>query len=206
MAYIAKLTNAGGVSTLTRYVDMLAGNAAYDPNAFQSIATFTVSGSATNGVTFSAIPQTYTHLQLRVFARTLTASNTEAMYLYNFNNNTGATGSSTHYITGDGGTVYAGANLNQYSSYLGTMPAASALASTFGASITDILDYTNTNKNKTLRTLWGYDRNGAGEVGLTSNLPLTLPGTGAITTLTVSLTGGNYFAANSNMALYGIKG
>jgi hypothetical protein len=206
MAYIAKLSNSGGVKSLTRYVSALAGNEAYVENSYESIASSTVSGTTTGSVTFSSIPQTYSHLQLRVFARTLTVATTEAMYLYNFNNNSGSTGSSTHYLTGDGATVYVGANLNQYSSYLGTMPAASALASTFGVSITDVLDYTNTNKNKTLRTLFGYDRNGAGELGLVGNVPLTLPGTAAVTTLTVALTGGNYFAAGSNMALYGIRG
>jgi hypothetical protein len=34
--------------------------------------------------------------------------------------------------------------------------------------ITDILDYTNTNKNKTIKSISGYDKNGGGAVMISS--------------------------------------
>lgn len=203
---VYKLSNAGGLTSKMQYTSMLAGNTVFNPSGYESIATYVISGTSTGNVTFNSIPQTYSHLQLRVSARTLTASNSEAVYLYNFNNNSGSTGSATHTISGDGALTYANGFTGQYSSFIGNFPAANATSNAFGVSITDILDYANTNKNKTLRTLFGYDRNGGGEVGLVSNLPLTLPGTSAITTLTVSLTGGNFFTANSHIALFGIRG
>lgn len=174
--------------------------------AYDSIASSVVSGSSTGSVTFNSIPQTYTHLQLRVLARSLTSSASEALYLYNFNNNSGSTGSANHTLSGDGATVYANGYTGQYSSFIANIPAATSTANSFGVSITDIFDYANTNKNKTLRSLFGFDVNGAGTIGLSSNAPLTLPGTSAITTLTVSLTGGSYLQAGTSIALYGIKG
>jgi hypothetical protein len=37
MAYIAKLSNSGGVKSLNRYVSALAGNEAYVENSYESI-------------------------------------------------------------------------------------------------------------------------------------------------------------------------
>lgn len=171
---------------------------------YESISTITVSGSSTANVTFNSIPQTYTHLQVRILARTLTASASEPMYLYNLNNNSGSTGSAVHYLTGNGTSVIAGSLTAQYSAFVGTVPAASSTSNTFGVTILDILDYTNTNKNKTLRSLGGFDANGSGQVEFISNLPVTLPGTAAVSTLTFA-TSGN-MTAGSSFALYGIKG
>jgi len=46
---------------------LLAGNAAFNPSSFESIATAT--GSGQTSVTFSSIPSTYKHLQIRIIAR-----------------------------------------------------------------------------------------------------------------------------------------
>jgi hypothetical protein len=207
MTPVYKLSAPGTLVTgRMEYKSMLAGNPVFSPSSYESIASYTISGTTTGSVTFTNIPQTFQHLQLRIFARSLTAATNEALYLYNYNNNAGSTGSATHSLSGDGNLTYANGYTGQYSSFIATLPAASSTASAFGVSITDILDYTNTNKNKTLRTLYGYDANGSGTIGFASNLPLTLPGTAAITTLSPSLTGGNYLAAGSVIALYGIKG
>jgi hypothetical protein len=67
--------------------------------------------------------------------------------------------------------------------------------------IIDILDYTNTNKNKTMRSISGFDRNGGGTVGIWSVLYST--NTNAITSLILS-GGGSYIANGSRFDLYGI--
>ena len=67
----------------------------------------------------------------------------------------------------------------------------------------DILDYTNTNKNKTVRVLQGFDENGSGVVAFNSFLYST--NTNAITSLTLT-SSGTSFAQYSSFALYGIKG
>ena len=69
--------------------------------------------------------------------------------------------------------------------------------------VTDILDYTDTNKLTTVRTLGGYDVNGAGQFGLFSNL---WNNTAAVSTITLRIVGGTNFAQYSEFALYGIKG
>ena len=64
----------------------------------------------------------------------------------------------------------------------------------------DILDYTNTNKNKTIRAIAGFDANGSGTAGLWSSVYLD---TSAITSIAVGTANSN-FAAGSRLDLYGI--
>jgi len=165
------------------------------------IASVNGTGSATS-VTFSSIPQTFTHLQIRGFIRTAYASAFDTIYAYNYNNNTGSTGSAYHLLYGDGSSVAAGSGTGSFSTPLGYCPGNSATANVYGVMVFDILDYTNTNKNKTTRTLFGYDNNGSGQVGLTSGLPLTLPGTAAVTSLSLVFNGN--ITTASRFDLYGI--
>ena len=76
-------------------------------------------------------------------------------------------------------------------------------ANSFGAYVVDVLDYANTNKYKTVRTLGGKDLNGSGQEGLYSNL---WKNTNAITDITLKVVGGSNFVQYSHFALYGIKG
>jgi hypothetical protein len=73
----------------------------------------------------------------------------------------------------------------------------------FGAGVTDILDYTNTSKNTTVRALGGADANGSGSIDLTSAAWLN---TNAVTSITLTTNNGSTFTAGSSFALYGIKG
>lgn len=172
----------------------------------QFIARGLSSGGAGNAgaiFNFTSIPQTYTHLQLRGFIRTTNATVEDTVYAYNFNNDGNSTGSAYHLLAGTGSGVSASGSTGSFSSVLGFAPAANANANVYGAFILDILDYANTNKNKTLRVLCGYDNNGSGTIGLHSNVPLTRPGTNAITTLSI-LCNGN-ITADSRLDLYGIS-
>ena len=167
------------------------------------IASQTVGSGGATSITFSSIPQNFTHLQLRATLRTTNASVQDIIYAYNFNNNGGSTGSAYHLLTGDGSLASSSGGTGSFSSLLGYAPANNATAGVYGSLILDILDYTNTNKNKTLRSISGYDNNGSGVVSLFSSLPLTLPGTAAVTTLSI-LCNGN-ITANSRFDLYGIQ-
>jgi hypothetical protein len=124
------------------------------------------------------------------------------MYAYNYNNNTNSTGSAFHFLIGDGATAQTSAGTGSYSTAFGYCPGASAPANVYGSFVMDILDYTNTNKNKTIRTLFGHDNSGNGWVGLTSGLPLTLPGTGAVTSLSFVFNGN--ITALSRFDIYGV--
>jgi hypothetical protein len=70
--------------------------------------------------------------------------------------------------------------------------------------IFDILDYTNTNKYKTVRMLGGVDFNGSGEVDFMSGLWLN---TSAITRIDfLPSYQSTQFQQYSSFALYGIRG
>lgn len=204
--YIYKMSNAGGMSTVTRYTDMLAGNATFVPwapaGAYESIATVTLSSTATT-VTFSSIPQTYQHLQLRAINRT-DAAGAGSWQSMRFNGSTSSY--NNHTLKGDGSSASAGyENLGDRINF-GETAGNGAASGVFGVQIIDILDYTSTSKTKTTRALEGYDNNGSGAIFLRSGLWYATPA--AITSITVGPQNfsGVAYLANTQFALYGIKG
>jgi len=84
---------------------MLAGNTAFNPSSFESIATATGTGSS-GVITFSSIPSTYQHLQLRWIARTTDATSGFESILIRYNGVT-STSYGYHYIEANGSTVSA---------------------------------------------------------------------------------------------------
>ena len=191
--YIYKMSNAGGMATVTRYTDMLAGNTTWVPwepeGAYDSLAAVTLS-AATSSITFAGIPSTYKHLQIR-FIGISSASNPDINLTYN-----GDTGSNyrIHILRGFGGGTAQG------ESY--AVSAITAfVSSVFVAGVTDILDYASTTKTKVARTLVGYDLNGGGAVGLWSHL---WTGTSTINSITLTASTGN-INQHSQFTLYGVK-
>lgn len=172
--------------------------------SFESIATATGTGSS-GSVTFSNIPGTFAHLQLRFITRNDTSSGTSRDILLRLNG-ASATGTyKTHSLRGDGATVTAdtdaqGGNGTQF--WVGASPNSSATTNTFSATVIDILDYANTNKNTTVRSLGGNDMNGSGNINFHSALYLA---TTAITSIEIYAGAGNW-VTGSHFALYGIKG
>ena len=201
MTPVYKLSANSVKNGRTVYGSMLAGNTAYvipfEPSgAYDSIATANGTGSSAV-LTFSSIPATYTHLQIRFNG--LSSSN--ATLTVRYNSDTGSN-YGVHYMLGNGASPSAGAETTQTLMTLyGSVPLAAASSQT-GTSIIDILDYANTNKYKTLRSLSGYDSNGSGFVGLTSGLWIS---TSAITSITLTANAGNW-TTTTTAALYGIKG
>lgn len=203
--YIYKMSNAGGMSTVTRYTDMLAGNTTWNPwepaGAYESIATTTVGAGGASTITFSSIPSTYTHLQVRLIARGNNA-NTYDSFILRANSDSG-NNYTFHSLGGDGSTASAGA-IAPYGAYRGwEITGANATSGMFGAGVVDILDYANTNKYKTARMLGGNDRNGSGGLSLTSGVWMN---TAAITSIVVAPVFGSSFVQYSSFALYGIRG
>ena len=164
---------------------------------YESIATTTLS-TATASITFSSIPATYKHLQIRGISRITSGSYAQVLYQLN-----GATGSSysRHYLFGDGSTTAAAGTASTTNMFGGIMSGSTQTASIFGALVTDILDYTNTNKNTTIRTLSGVDGNGSGYAWFSSGAYLS---TDAITSITI-IPESSTFVQYSSFALYGIN-
>lgn len=154
-------------------------------------------GNATN-VTFSNIPQTFSHLQLRVFGRTAFAASDWELWIQL--NGDGGANYTYHLVFGDGASPASAGFTAQNFARIGSLTGANATANVFGVSVCDILDYTNTNKNKTVRALGGRDVNGTGNVGLWSSVWLN---TAAITSITLGTANSN-FASGSRADLYGI--
>jgi hypothetical protein len=174
-------------------------------SSYYSIATQTVGSGGASSITFSSIPSTYTHLQLRMFTQTNRATYGIDQLSIQFNGVSG-TSYSEHFLFGDGSTAQSSGYASQsaiFTNYL----SGTAVGGTFGSWITDILDYTNTNKNKTVRILAGNDINGTiagygGYVGLTSG---EFYSTNAISSIVIAPGGGTQFNQYSSFALYGIK-
>ncbi len=177
------------------------------PNSFESIATTTVGAGGAADVTFSSIPSTFKHLQIRAIHRS-EGSGTGVDWLdIRFNSDSGSN-YAYHYLIGDGSSPFAGANSSQSKilSALG-QPNDGQPASVFGATVIDILDYASTTKNKTVRTLNGLSNNQTSEnfIGLSSGLWMN--NTTAISSISLfNNTSANDIAQYSHFALYGIKG
>jgi hypothetical protein len=186
---------------------LLAGNTAYDPAATWLIQRITPSGGATT-VTFSSIPQTYKHLQIRAICKdTYATGNQAASYNIRFNSDSGAN-YTYHYLRGNGSTVSAGASTGTTSAtiFYGAANSGTSVTNVFGTSIVDIHDYTSTAKYKTVRSFAGADGNGVSTtsflLALSSNLWLN---TAAISTITI-IPDITAFATGTTFALYGMVG
>jgi hypothetical protein len=172
----------------------ISGNLWQPGKDFDSIATVTPYTTTTT-VVFSSIPSTYRHLQIRGFAATTGVANNTNI---RFNGDTGGN-YFYHYLSASGASVVAGgvANITSIDSAI--------IANSSGAFtgvIIDILDYKDTNKYKTVRSLSGVDLNGSNtwlelKSGAWSN-------TAAVNSITIT-SPGNAFNSNSHWALYGIK-
>lgn len=165
-------------------------------NSYESIATATGDGSSAS-ITFSSIPSTYKHLQLRMSILTGTAGGT---LLWRANGDTGAN-YAAHVVYGSGSAAAANYSTGVTSAdFFNNVTGTGTTQPT--AVIFDLLDYANTNKNKTVRILAGVDKNGSGEIDFYSGLWLS---TAAVNSLTIRMSSG-YFTTTSSFALYGVKG
>jgi hypothetical protein len=173
---------------------------------YQSISTTTVSSPVAT-VTFTSIPATFTHLQIRAVLKTTETTLTEDNTGLYFNGDTTYTNYRSHWLRGDGTTRSASSvQASGYQVYTGVAPSShSSLTSMFGASIIDILDYTDPNKLKTVRIFNGDDLNNASLsfIGMYSSMWIS---GSAITSITLNVPGGANWAQYSKFALYGIKG
>lgn len=169
-------------------------------SSFESIATVTVGSGGSTGITFSSIPQTYSHLQIRGIGRG-TTNNPALGIVVRFNNDSGAN-YSYHWLTGDGSSAAASNSSNATFMDLFENPSSTSLANTFSGGVCDILNYSGTTTYKTARSFNGYDRNGTGNLYLWSG---SWRNTAAITQIDLIPYAAN-IAQYSSFALYGVKG
>jgi len=168
--------------------------------AYDALATISLS-TTTASVTFSGIPVGYKHLQLRCISKADGAGNGYSL-IVSANDDSTVNNYRSHYLEGNGSSVVAGTYQSVGGAYfVGGSTGAGTDSNWFGATIFDVLDYNTTTKNKTFRGLTGHDRNGNGNIHLSSAVWLN---TSAITSLTISIAGAN-MVAKTQFALYGVK-
>jgi hypothetical protein len=166
-------------------------------NSYESIQTVTLVSNQPS-ISFTSIPSTYKHLQIRI--RAAGTDNTNVRVRFN----------------GDGGSNYSWHSVNGGAPY-GSNPTASGAGSQssmmaydqqlgnssyWNVAVADILDYSSTVKAKTMKTVSGVDNNSGGFLYITSGAWYNSTAVNSITMFPVS----NNFFAGSSFALYGIKG
>lgn len=179
----------------------LLGDGGGAANSYESIATVSVGAGGQSTISFTSIPSTYKHLQVRILAATTTAAGDGAYFNIRFNSDSGSN-YSYHDLFGNGASVTSSGLATQTAIY-GQRISELNLTNIFGGVIMDILDYSSVNKNKTLRSLGGYDANGSGSIYEISGAWYN--SSTAINSITLT-PDANSFAQNSSFALYGIKG
>jgi hypothetical protein len=158
--------------------------------SYESIATVTVGGGGAADVEFTSIPATYTHLQIRGIGLITSAGG----FTVQFNTDTGSN-YSWHQLYGEGSIAQANSGATQTFMYMAYGGGSTTAPNAF---VTDVLDYANTNKYKTLRSLSGNDLNGSGGIQFWSG---NWRSTSAITSIKVTASFNQY----SQLALYGVK-
>jgi hypothetical protein len=199
---ISRIKTSSVLQGFPKSRSLLAGNAAFNPSSYESIASTIVGAGGASSVDFTSIPSTYTHLQLRIIGRCNVGVSGNDNYWITFNNDSGSN-YTNHYLFGTGSTTGVGSISPNTQILVARTPGTSATTSIFGAAIIDILDYKNTNKNKTVRSLTGADINGSGDLFMFSGAWLN---TNTITSIKVEGMASTSNAQYSSIALYGIKG
>lgn len=180
---------------------LLAGNTGW-LTAYEHIQSVTVGPLGASSVSFTEIPQGYRHLQIRYFAMTVTSGGNYADARINGD---AGTNYSIHHLRGNGITVASGATVN--ADYIRVSPFDRSTNNVLYpyCAIIDIWDYANTAKYKTIRTLYGGDGNGDGEVNLSSGSWRNTASVTSFTLLAKSSGSASTFGQYSSFQLYGVK-
>jgi len=197
---VSRVKTSSVLQGFPKYRSMLGGNAGYDPAATWLIQRIAGTGSS-GTITFSSIPSTYKHLQIRVLCR---SSSTGRNIQVRFNSDTGAN-YAQHNLRGNGSTAAATGTASTTEIEAGWIATSADATNVMGVSIIDIHDYASTTKNKTLRAISGLDNNGATtneRIYLYSGLWMN---TAAINSISLISNSGNWTTASS-FALYGMVG
>lgn len=170
---------------------------ALENNFMEPIASTLVGAGGANSVIFNDIPQTYKHLQVRLTCAVSGVSDSDVVMQFNGDY---ANSYYKHRIYGSGSSVGVDSGAPNHMQ----IARSGGAASVFGAAIIDILDYTNTNKTKVVRSFFGQDSNGSGYMMISSGL---WNNTSPVTSIRINEA--NFttsFAQYTRMSLYGIKG
>jgi hypothetical protein len=181
-----------------------SGGAGSAPASFEPIQTLTAAGGETS-LSFTSIPSTYKHLQIRGISRASVASTGTSNVSLTLNSDTGSN-YSVHRVNTYDGTLFNVQGLANWPYiFLPAQPNDSTTANCFMASIIDLIDYASTTKNKTVRVFGGSETNVIDNTSSTALISGGWYSTSAVTSVQVKANTSS-FKAGSTFALYGIKG
>ena len=174
------------------------GAAAVDTGAMFPLGMVQLAAS-TSTITFSSIPATYKHLQMRFL--TIAPDGYTDGYI-SLNSDTTATNYYMNRIFGNGSaTGNTAGNNNQCFNGWGTGETGLAVAG-----VVDILNYSDTSNIKMFRVVTGFSNNiGASTGNWIGQHSVVWNNTSAITSISIRMDGANLLT-NSRATLYGIKG
>ena len=169
--------------------------------SFESIATVNGTGSS-DTVTFSSIPGTYKHLQIRAYCGRVGVASLGSL---RFNNDSSAI-YTAHRLYADGFSVAASGLTGRTNTTYSIFAGGSAVPNALSGSIIDIIDYASTTKNKTVRSFSGLDTNNGLESGSLYLSSALYESTNAITSIQIISQSSISWSSSSVFSLYGIKG
>ena len=190
--------NPGGLGAASA-----ASNSVTPYDGYESIASVYPTGST---VSFTSIPSGFKHLQLRVSGKTDRPTYAQDGFKIVFNSDTGSN-YSIHGLAGDSSSAFSYGTSSTANFYvydcLGT-----TVNNNVGGAVVDILDYSNTNKYTTTRSLGGVSSNTSagglyGAIILSSGL---WQNTAAVSSITLTPHVGSNFVSGTTFELFGIRG
>lgn len=166
--------------------------------AYESISTITPSGQSS--FSFTSIPSTYKHLQIRFLC---IPDQTYPSLIFTFNGS--STGYTLHLAKGNGTTTSSSGSTGRTSMSIFW---GQGMLTTYGnVAVMDILDYASTTKTKVARSISGQDNNSGTTVSGVELMSHFWNNTNAISSIEFLVSGGGpTLLSGSSIALYGIKG
>jgi hypothetical protein len=159
------------------------------------ISSVTVGSGGAANIEFTSIPSTYTDLVLKLSGRSNRSETTEFL---NINLNSSASNFDNKTLESAGTSVYSGS----YGTYIGSIPAATATANTFGSFEIYIPNYAGSNFKS-------VSSDSASENNLAQNyqdlIAILWSQTAAITSIKLVPSNASNFVQYSNAYLYGIS-
>jgi hypothetical protein len=171
------------------------------------LAKYTVPSGGVSEVTF-AVPSDYRHIRLETSVRGNRTPVTYDGFNMRFNGDSG-TNYSYHVMYGDGrsSAVNTEGGGSATSMPVANVPGSASLANSFGVAVIDVLDHASTTKNKTVRSLNGYDSNTTGWGGIYSSAAISTGAwysTSAVSSITL-IPQNSPFQQHSTFTLIGYK-
>ena len=179
---------------------LLGASAPAAAGAFDLLET-TVLTSSASSVTFSGLDaySDYKHLQIRGVARGTRAQDSDLLLITINGDN--STSYIRHNLFANGSDINANSSIPRTSiNIFGGVSGSTSSSEIFASSIVDILDFSNVNKNTTIRALVGLIPGVGASLNFASGLFIN---TSAVTSVNLSANGD--LVTGSRFSLYGVK-